>query len=1465
MERKSWWRRWLGFALAVVLLLGSLPSTAFAAVVTNAETSGSPKASVAALRGDMAEAEETFAGESNTYNIYFSNTDNWEKVYLYRLKDGGDGADYAAWPGVLMTYDESCGFYVYPVESEIDRAIVHLDNDTKAGDNDLIVSATKNLIKRNGEVSSFADTQPDETAYKLYFDNTAGWADVYVHIWQEDGASLTTWPGWHLQKDPGIDAYWCEVPRSMWNRAIFHNNAGTQTENLEVSAENNEADCAGNVKPRTGPTPTTVPEPTEEPTNAPTEAPTATVEPTEVPTNAPTEVPATPTPIVADETAYRLYFDNTANWDHVFVHIWQDGGASLTTWPGYELLYDENIGKFWCEVPQSSFNRAIFHNNDGTQTENLEIGPENNEADCGGNVKPHTGPTPTDKPEPTNVPTVEPTAIPATPTPVVPDATAYKLYFNNTKNWKHVFVHIWQDKGANLTEWPGWELLYDENIGAFWCEVPRSTYNRAIFHNNEGEQTDTLTISATNNYADGGGNVQPYSGPTPTNTPAPTQAVTNTPVPTATNTPAPTATNTPVPTATNTPIPTATNTPVPTATNTPVPTATNTPVPTATNTPVPTATNTPVPMATNTPIPTATNTPIPTATNTPVPTATNTPVPTATNTPVPTATNTPVPTATNTPVPTATNTPVPTATNTPVPTATNTPMPTATPTPVVVTSITLNLTSYELYVGQALQLAVTSWEPANASAPEIRWESSNPEVLAVTESGYVTALGAGNASITAKTQNGVQGICRITVEEKIVTLTATPTPEPTATNAPTPEPTVTNTPTPEPTATNTPTPEPTATPTPIPIEVAELVMSQTTLQMAPGDALILTVSARPEGAVLTNVVWTSSNEEVATVSTEGLVEAVDDGRATITATAPNGVSCECKVTVESAAPTWVPTPTEEATPTPEPTEVPTATPTPMPTEEPTPTPIELTSLVMHPETLNLEIGYTRRLTVSALPEGAAVPELVWNSTNIDVVMVNSNGIVEAVGDGNATVYATAPNGIYCRCRITVETQYPEVTPTATPSPTVTPTEAPNPTATPSVSPTNTPTPTPVPAQSLHMNKSTLEMEVDDAERLVVSVEPVEAEMPDLTWSSSAPDIVYVSQIGIVLAVTPGTATVTATAPDGLNCKCVVIVKDDSYTPTPTPTVMPTVTPTPTTQPEVESITLNVSTKTLKVGQIYQLVATTLPTDAANAEVTWKSGATGIVKVGSSSGKIKGIAPGTATIRAMTANGVKAYCKVTVVASGVTKVTLDKTTATTYVGQTVQLKASCTPASGVDTTLTWTSSNAKVAKVSAKGLVTGVRSGTAKITATAKSGKSATCTITVGQKYVYQCEKNGVYRYEVKASTIKSLKKAGWTYKKVFRCAGKSKSPVYWIYNKTTKRYQYTMNKSTAVAAKKKGNTAGIAFYGSDTKSIPVYELCKEGKKPTYFYTTNKTQVKNLKNKGWKYKGIACYAELKPLA
>ena len=79
-----------------------------------------------------------------------------------------------------------------------------------------------------------------------------------------------------------------------------------------------------------------------------------------------------------------------------------------------------------------------------------------------------------------------------------------------------------------------------------------------------------------------------------------------------------------------------------------------------------------------------------------------------------------------------------------------------------------------------------------------------------------------------------------------------------------------------------------------------------------------------------------------------------------------------------------------------------------------------------------------------------------------------------------------------------------------------------------------------------------------------------------------------------------------------------------------------------------------------------------------------------------------------------------------------KVKLNKTKATLEKGNTLTLKATVTPSTLPDKSVTWKSSNTKVATVTSSGKVKGVKAGTATITCTyVATGAKATCKVTVG--------------------------------------------------------------------------------------------------------------------------------------
>lgn len=164
---------------------------------------------------------------------------------------------------------------------------------------------------------------------------------------------------------------------------------------------------------------------------------------------------------------------------------------------------------------------------------------------------------------------------------------------------------------------------------------------------------------------------------------------------------------------------------------------------------------------------------------------------------------------------------------------------------------------------------------------------------------------------------------------------------------------------------------------------------------------------------------------------------------------------------------------------------------------------------------------------------------------------------------------------------------------------------------------------------------------------------------------------------------------------------------------------------------VTGVSLNKGSVTLDKGGVSQLSATVTPSDATNRTVKYTSSNTKVAKV-SSSGKITAVGGGTAKITA-TAGGKSAVCnvKVNVKQTGIS--VSGAKDRTVEEGASLKLTAARVPFDATDSyAVSWSSSDNLIATVSANGTVTGVKIGSATITA-ASNGWTATYNITVTEK------------------------------------------------------------------------------------------------------------------------------------
>lgn len=249
------------------------------------------------------------------------------------------------------------------------------------------------------------------------------------------------------------------------------------------------------------------------------------------------------------------------------------------------------------------------------------------------------------------------------------------------------------------------------------------------------------------------------------------------------------------------------------------------------------------------------------------------------------------------------------------------------------------------------------------------------------------------------------------------------------------------------------------------------------------------------------------------------------------------------------------------------------------------------------------------------------------------------------------------------------------------------------------------------AETMSMSSAPKTMDVGDKFDLdctVVTRQGVTYQVED--WSVDNEKLASVDENGLVTALYPGKVKVTARYFDGT-----------------------TVTKTIEIIAPLKGLSLP-NTITLSVGKTKTLVPTYKPEYATNKAVKWTSSDSSVASI-STAGVITAAGIGTAVIRAVSEEGgYIAVCEVKVIQPA-TGVTLSKSLYTLIMGKTesVKLTAKVAPANATTKTVTWTTSNKKVATVSTSGIVTAKGPGTATITVkTTDGGYTAKCKITVRQ-------------------------------------------------------------------------------------------------------------------------------------
>lgn len=425
-----------------------------------------------------------------------------------------------------------------------------------------------------------------------------------------------------------------------------------------------------------------------------------------------------------------------------------------------------------------------------------------------------------------------------------------------------------------------------------------------------------------------------------------------------------------------------------------------------------------------------------------------------------------------------------------------------------VSSVTLDITDMKLIEGGSFKLTATV-SPTDADDKTVTWTSSDTNVATVDNTGNVTAVAAGRATITA-TAGSVSANCFVTVEKRV-----------------------------------------------IPVE--SITLDKTNLSLIRGEEATLTATVSPTEATNHDITWISSDESVATVA-GGKVKAIKTGSAIITAKAEDKEAL-CLVNVT--------------------------------------TPVE--SISLNQSAITLDKGQNAKLTATVNPSDADDNTVIWSSSNQAVAIVDNTGKVTAVDKGDAVITAKA-GGKEATCNVTVTVSIIHVT-------------------------------------SITLNEVAKLLAEGETFQLSATVNPDNATDKTIVWSSSNPAVATVAtsdgdggdgaviKAGLVTAIAEGEATITATC-DGKSATCKIIVSKP---------VIP-----------VSSITLDKEELTLYTGESFTLTATVNPENANDNFVIWSSSNPDVATV-DANGKVTAKTEGEATITAA-AGGKSVTCKVTVAKS-----------------------------------------------------------------------------------------------------------------------------------------------------------------------------------------------------------------------
>ena len=263
--------------------------------------------------------------------------------------------------------------------------------------------------------------------------------------------------------------------------------------------------------------------------------------------------------------------------------------------------------------------------------------------------------------------------------------------------------------------------------------------------------------------------------------------------------------------------------------------------------------------------------------------------------------------------------------------------------------------------------------------------------------------------------------------------------------------------------------------------------------------------------------------------------------------------------------------------------------------------------------MGLFVGGSGKIRYSVIPSNATNTNVTFKSLNEKVAIVDANGVVTGVSEGNADIVITTEEGGFeAKCTVRVDG---------------------------------------IDARGIErVGDKTVTMGLNQTRQLQVKITPSDTTNKNVQWTSSNNSVATVDSNGVVISKNSGSTIITATTHNGLKTEFFIEVE--------TP---------------VTNITLNSNEINLNPGGTFKLDATVNPSNASNKNIKWISANESIATV-DQSGNVTADVAGTTYISAVSADGkVVATCTVNVSKPVVTKPAKVKIKSAKKKGKKVTLK------------------------------------------------------------------------------------------------------------------------------------------------------------------------------------------------